>query len=49
MIEDWIEEYYEENGHSRETTNCILRDIKQALLDQAVVVEIQIVADDNAY
>jgi hypothetical protein len=48
-LTEMITEYWEEHGFTRETTQNILRDIKEALLEQAIVVEIIVVADDNDY
>ncbi len=49
QLTQMITEYWEEHGFTRETTQNILRDIKEALLEQAIVVEITVVADDNSY
>ena len=52
MMNDLIEqitEYWEEYGFSKETTMCILRDIEEALCEQAINVKITIVEDGNDY
>ena len=52
MVNDLIEqitEYWEEHGFNKETTMCILRDIKEALCEQAISVEITIIKDGNDY
>jgi hypothetical protein len=48
-LTEMITEYWKEHGFTRETTQNILRDIKEALLEQAIVVEITVAADDNNY
>lgn len=47
-LTDWIREYYEEHGYSEETTRCIIRDIEDALLDHAIVANIEY-TDENNY
>ena len=48
-LEQMISEYWIEHGFTKETTQNILRDIEKALLEQAIVVEITVIADDNSY
>ena len=48
-LSEQVTEYWEEHGFSKETTMCILRDIKEALCEQAISVEITIEEDANDY
>jgi hypothetical protein len=40
---------WDESGYNMETTQEILSSIKEALLEQGIVVEMIVVADDNNY
>lgn len=46
---EFIEDYIAEHGHSRETFECIIRDFQDALLDQAIKIDGEIIYDDNDY
>lgn len=46
---DWITDYWEEHGFTSETTECIIRDIEEALSEHAISVEITIIEDGNDY
>ena len=48
-ISAWITEYWEEHGFSPESTQSILDHIQEVLSDQAIKVEIEVIADDNLY
>jgi hypothetical protein len=48
-LEQLITEYWEKHGFTKATTQNMLRDIEKALLEQAIVVEITVIADDNFY
>jgi hypothetical protein len=44
-----ITDYFEEHGYTKETTMCIIRDIKEELAEHAIRVEITMVEDGNSY
>ena len=45
---DWITEYWEEHGFTPETTECIIRDIEEALSEHAINADISY-TDENSY
>lgn len=47
-LTEWITEYWEEHGFTPETTEAIIRDIKEALSEQAINADISY-TDENSY
>lgn len=48
-LNQYINNYIEEHGHSRKTFESIIRDFKEALLEHAIGMDGTIDYDDNDY
>ena len=48
-MEELLEEYLEEHGHSKETFQAFIGEAQEALLNHAIKIDGTIIYDDNDY
>jgi hypothetical protein len=48
-LEEFIDNYIEEHGHSKETFKCIMRDFEDVLANYSLGVKVVLAYDNNDY